>query len=646
MVRIRKKTSKRKTTAHRAKVKHKTAETKKKRRKEAKNNPNLRKKKKKDPGIPNSFPFKEQILAEVAEARRLALEEKRRKQEQKEVDVTGDTSNAATKVVELQPKLVSLPQRMEVDDVPLLIDTTIPTITVALEVADVIVYLLDARDPLSFRNSSLEDLVADKPLIFVLSKADLAPREAISSWLSYLRKSRPAVLFRATSTYRTSETSQFKSKPKNGALESDILGRELFLEVLHTIAPSQAKSEPKVAVVGITNVGKSSFINSLVGKPALPVYNPIGPKTTTDHATTPYPQSINLSHKKRKFTFIDTPGLSFIPQVPSTAEETEQRIARDILLRNRGNISKIRDPLPAALYILSRASMEDLLILYNLPAVGPGDYDGFLASLARKEGALQKRGAVVDFQGAAKALVRDWKTGRLAFYTFPPKSNEEETSTSQSSTRFDLTETYQKHDERLLGELLPRKELRRTHGTIIQLKGATLDGRRVDLEAEYGSADDQDSDEEGNMVVDEENLSEGSDEESDASDEDVDSDEVSGEEDKNEDDEEESGEEEEDSEEIEDIPILSSKQKRLAQRQGKHIEKPAPAKKTVSFAPYTKAGAKMKKTKKGAQISEKALPVTRSLPTTAAGKKSKASSLANSQNSTDDPDAYDFSKYF
>ncbi|KAG9054580.1 hypothetical protein FS842_004738 [Serendipita sp. 407] len=54
----------------------------------------------------------------------------------------------------------------------------------------------------------------------------------------------------------------------------------------------------------------------------------------------------------------------------------------------------------------------------------------------------------------------------------------------------------------------------------------------------------------------------------------------------------------------------------------------------------------MKKTKKGAQISEKALPVTRNLPTTAAGKKSKASSLANSRNSTDDPDAYDFSKYF
>lgn len=72
-------------------------------------------------------------------------------------------------------------------------------------------------------------------------------------------------------------------------------------------------------------------------------------------------------------------------------EDAETRIARDVLLRNRGNISKIHDPLPAALYILSRAVMEDLLILYNLPAVQTGDYDSFLSSLARKEGALQKR---------------------------------------------------------------------------------------------------------------------------------------------------------------------------------------------------------------------------------------------------------------
>jgi nuclear GTP-binding protein len=138
-------------------------------------------------------------------------------------------------------------------------------------------------------------------------------------------------------------------------------------------------------------VGKSAFISSLIGRPALAVYNPLAARDASP-STTPHPQSVNLSHKKRTFKLIDTPGLSFIPpSEPTATDDSEIRIAKDILMRNRGNISKIKDPLPAALYILSRAIMEDLIMLYNLPAVQAGDYDGFLTSLARKEGAVQRK---------------------------------------------------------------------------------------------------------------------------------------------------------------------------------------------------------------------------------------------------------------
>ncbi|KAG8807690.1 hypothetical protein FRC17_004318 [Serendipita sp. 399] len=430
------------------------------------------------------------------------------------------------------------------------------------------------------------------------------------------------------STYRMSEV---KAKSKSVAPENDTLGREAFLEILHNVASSNATAELKIAIVGVTNVGKSAFVNSLVGKSALPVYNPTGPKTAAGHSTTPYPQSIILSHKKRKFTLIDTPGLSFIPQAPSTAEEIDQRVARDLLLRNRGNISKIKDPLPAALYILSRASMEDLLMLYNLPAVSSGDYDGFLASLARKEGALQKRGAVVDFQGAARALVRDWKTGRLAFYTFPPRDKSEEVyPTSQVPTKVEISTTYQKHDEKLLGELLSRKELRRTKGTIVQLKGATLDRRRVDLEANAGLSDKGDRD----------NDDEDEDKEDDEEEEEEEEDEEDEEEEERGDTPSEDDDDGDDSEEMENAPILSGKQKRVAQRHQKPAEKKPVAKKTVSFAAYTKAGAKIKASKNARVIEKKPSPVQRQAPR-AGGKKS----MTNKQNS-DDPDAYDFSKYF
>ncbi|KAF8271732.1 GNL3L/Grn1 putative GTPase-domain-containing protein [Lactarius quietus] len=70
MPRIRKKTSRRGTTAQRVRIKHKATESRKKAKKAAKKDVTWKSKKSKDPGIPNNFPYKDQILAEIAEERR------------------------------------------------------------------------------------------------------------------------------------------------------------------------------------------------------------------------------------------------------------------------------------------------------------------------------------------------------------------------------------------------------------------------------------------------------------------------------------------------------------------------------------------------------------------------------------------------
>lgn len=139
-------------------------------------------------------------------------------------------------------------------------------------------------------------------------------------------------------------------------------------------------------------MGKSAIINSIQKKSTLVVYNPLMKQIESSPSTTPHPQSVTLKYKNQSYRFIDTPGFPFIPSSgPKNPEEVETQRARDILLRNRGNISKIKDPLPAALYILSRAVVENIMVLYNLPAVQTDDYHGVLAGLARKEGALQKK---------------------------------------------------------------------------------------------------------------------------------------------------------------------------------------------------------------------------------------------------------------
>ena len=229
--------------------------------------------------------------------------------------------------------------------------------------------------------------------------------------------------------------------------------------------------------------------------------------------TTPRPQSLTLTYRKLTLLkFIDTPGLSFIPASPAPtllprstgAEDNEEgeedrrqaRLAHDILLRNRGNISKLNNPLPAASYIFHRAALADLLILYNLPAVAAGDLEAFLGSLARREGALHKRGAVVDLVGASRALVRDWKSGRLGWYTLPSSSDKKEQGgegEGEEGVGEKLRAIYSR-DEKVLAaaNVLPRKEIRRIRGGIVQLSCGKVDERGVDLEATVEAESDGD----------------------------------------------------------------------------------------------------------------------------------------------------------
>ena len=332
-------------------------------------------------------------------------------------------------------------------------------------------------------------------------------------------------------------------------------------------------------------------------------------------STTPHPQSLTLTYRKTTFKFVDTPGLSFIPTAPAPAlsqsstsdaeDEDEElrrqtRLAHDILLRNRGNISKLNDPLPAASYIFHRASLADLLILYNLPAVPEGDLEAFLGSLARREGTLHKRGAVVDLIGAARAVVRDWKSGRLAWYTLPSSSLgkkegvEEAEADRDGETKADekLRAIYAR-DEKVLAAagVLPRKEMRRILGGLVQLTCGKVDERGVDMEAIVEVESDSDEEVEiafkpnikGGILKASKGKKQQPEPESDEAEDD------SSGEDMEEDEEGASGSEEEDemdlSEGMETLPILSAKLSGKRKRDVRKGDKDEQRAKTVRFEP-------------------------------------------------------------
>ncbi|KAJ6567276.1 hypothetical protein DFH09DRAFT_1314392 [Mycena vulgaris] len=598
MPRIRKETSNRGSTNERKKILHKVRESRKKKAKAAKKNPQWKSKTKKDPGIPNNFPYKDQILAEIADQRRVAAEEKQRKKDQKKPkkaadsddedadDAASEHDNANEVFAEvkalglaqgfdgiaslsakrldntkLKPRdvAVEVEEVGEEEEVPVLINRDLPNLKAVLDEADVIVEVLDARDPLPFRSAHLEELASAKPgqrVLLVLNKIDTCPRESVASWATYLRAQHPTLTFRAASSFLPAgpelviKDVKEKGKGKAKVPSDNALGADSVLECLGEWAEQKKGDKPLcVAVVGFTNVGKSSFINSLLRKSAVPIYtlatSSRGPTTTT------YAQEVTVEVKGKQIRLVDTPGISWAADAAAAdaddVEDLESIRARDILMRSKGRIDRLKDPIWAVKHIVSRSNTEDMMLLYSLPAFSAGNTDSFLSCVARAHQLVKKKGEL-DLTGAARIVLRDWSIGKFPRYTVPPASTAP-TSAPTSS------------DEAALATLQPRKDIRKARG-LVKLKCGAIETRKASVEEPWAPL----SPEKDNEVDDEDEQEIGEEGE-----------------DVEDDDEEEEVVVEEVEMEVEEEPALSGKQKRK-----RAAEKAPPPRKKVSFGPDPK----------------------------------------------------------
>jgi nuclear GTP-binding protein len=89
-------------------------------------------------------------------------------------------------------------------------------------------------------------------------------------------------------------------------------------------------------------VGKSSLINSLLKKSSLPVYTVAS--SSKGPTTTELPQEVSLNANGTTITLVDTPGLSFVPEDGIDESLQTQIRAKDILLRSKGRIDRLKDP--------------------------------------------------------------------------------------------------------------------------------------------------------------------------------------------------------------------------------------------------------------------------------------------------------------
>jgi nuclear GTP-binding protein len=166
----------------------------------------------------------------------------------------------------------------------LVLDSDLPHLAAVLDKADVVIEILDARDPLAHRSSVLEVRVTAKEgqkLLLVLNKIgacallcalyvhtdgyaiDTCPREPTAAWAAYLRSEHPTLLFRVASSFLPpviTHEQPSKGKGKSKEPSNDAWGLDAVSQLLGSWAQEKMGDEPlHVAVVGLANVRSFLF---------------------------------------------------------------------------------------------------------------------------------------------------------------------------------------------------------------------------------------------------------------------------------------------------------------------------------------------------------------------------------------------------
>ena len=261
---------------------------------------------------------------------------------------------------------------------------------------DAVCEILDSRIPISSRNPDVDEMTVGKPRLVVLNRVDQSDMEATKRWAAYFRAKGYAVL-------------ESDAKSGVGTAKFSAAVRELLSDKLRAYAEKgQAGRVVRVMILGIPNVGKSTFINKVAGRKTAKTED--RPGVTRSKQWVPIDKGLEL---------LDTPGIlwpKFEDQSVGLNLAFTGAVKDDIL-----DVETLGCHLMACLGTQYPDALKTAYKLASLPGREEGENDiawGYrlLEAAGRKRGFLIS-GGEVDTERMAKILLDEFRGGKLGRFT-------------------------------------------------------------------------------------------------------------------------------------------------------------------------------------------------------------------------------------
>ena len=268
---------------------------------------------------------------------------------------------------------------------------TMDNIRLSLKLVDIVGEIIDSRIPISSKNPVIDDVLKDKPRIMILNKSDMADENETKKWLSYYRKK----------GYGAVVVDALHSK---GLDKIYSVAKEMLADKFKKLEEKNLSAKTiRMMIVGIPNVGKSTFINSISKRKSAKIGDRPG-----------VTKQVQWIKTKNDLELLDTPGvlwpkfederiglhLAFTSAIKDEIMDIENLAFRFIDELNKRDVNILKNR-----YNLSEDSYEDTLYLMD--------------EIGRNRGAILKKNEI-DYFKVANLVFDDFrkvKLGRITLET-------------------------------------------------------------------------------------------------------------------------------------------------------------------------------------------------------------------------------------